>query len=87
MRLIDADLLLFNLAGTMEASPTGYIHGNTVADMIHDVPTAEPERKTGKWIPYLGFSCPWECSECSTFQGDVSWYCPNCGAKMEVQND
>ena len=38
-RLIDADVLAFNLDGTMAVSPTGYIHGDTVADMIGDAPT------------------------------------------------
>ena len=41
MRLIDADALLINLDGMMEVSPTGYIHGETVADMISDAPTVD----------------------------------------------
>ena len=36
MRLIDADALFVNLDGMMAVSPTGYIHGDTVADMISD---------------------------------------------------
>ena len=40
-RLIDADALLINLDGMMAISPTGYIHGETVADMIKDAPTVE----------------------------------------------
>lgn len=47
-RLIDADALFINLEGMMEVSPTGYIHGDTIADMISDAPTIEPEPK---WIP------------------------------------
>ena len=38
-RLIDGDVLSFNLDGMMAVSPTGYIHGDTVADMIGDAPT------------------------------------------------
>lgn len=41
MRLIDADALFINLDGMMAVSPTGYIHGDTVADMISDAPTVE----------------------------------------------
>lgn len=41
MRLIDADALFINLDGMMEVSPTGYIHGETVADMIRDAPTID----------------------------------------------
>ena len=48
MRLIDADALLYNLEGTMAVSPTGYIHGDTIVDMIGDAPTIEPELH---WIP------------------------------------
>lgn len=41
MRLIEADALFINLDGMMAVSPTGYIHGDTVADMISDAPTVE----------------------------------------------
>lgn len=41
MRLIDADALFINLDGMMAVSPTGYIHGDTVADMISDEPTVD----------------------------------------------
>jgi len=41
MRLIDADALFINLDGMMVVSPTGYIHGGTVADMISDAPTVD----------------------------------------------
>lgn len=41
MRLIDADALFVDLDGTLAVSPTGYIHGDTVADMIGDQPTVD----------------------------------------------
>lgn len=41
MRLIDGDALFINLDGMMAVSPTGYIHGDTVADMISDAPTID----------------------------------------------
>ena len=47
-RLIDADALIDNLNGMIAVSPTGYIHGDTVEDMISDAPTIEPEPH---WIP------------------------------------
>lgn len=46
-RLIDADALMDNLNGMMAVSPTGYIHGDTVADMISDAPTIEQPH----WTP------------------------------------
>lgn len=57
MRLIDADALFINLDGMMAVSPTGYIHGDTVADMISDAPTVdaipvswiESQVDKGKW--------------------------------------
>lgn len=41
MRLVDADALFTDLDGMMAVSPTGYIHGDTVADMIGDQPTVD----------------------------------------------
>ncbi len=57
---------------------------------IHLLPSVEPERKTGKWlhadldIPGVGY---YKCSVCGDDIYDVTNYCPNCGAKMEVSND
>lgn len=96
-RYIDADALFINLDGMMAVSPTGYIHGDTVADMISDAPTVDavPVRHA-KWI--YGEDCVamcdgYRCSNCGFF---VPWdyqhkfisyieeynYCPNCGARM-----
>ena len=49
------------------------------------LPSAEPERKKGKWIDNRDVS--WMCSECGKWldvlQGDIDMnYCPNCGADM-----
>ena len=51
---------------------------------ILNLPSAQPERKTGRWI-YDG-DC-YVCSECQSAYGwwadsQVSNYCPNCGADM-----
>ena len=57
------------------------------------LPSAEPERKVGKW--YLLDECAnegWYCDQChkKVFKVDFSntmrkyKFCPNCGAKMEV---
>lgn len=65
MRLIDADALFINLDGMMEVSPTGYIHGDTVADMISDAPTVDA-------VPVI------RCKDCkySTDEyGDGDCYC------------
>lgn len=95
MRPIDAGALFINLDGMMAVSPTGYIHGDTVADMISDAPTVKAEPEHGHWI----ISGEWcTCSECkqslhyvrgkgkSNLINALSmavYYCPNCGAKMD----
>ena len=62
--------------------------------LINDLPSAEPERKTGKW-DFMGWQM-FQCSECKhTFTQDFleGWreytyepffppFCPNCGADM-----
>ena len=55
---------------------------------IEDLPSVESEQKTGKWI-YLGhgYKCPWSCSECDSCSAEKTDYCPDCGAKMEVDNN
>ena len=68
--------------------------GESIIEAIKRVPSAEPERKTGKWEyvqydgnPKIG---NWHCSNCRLivnlgFEGAPYYhYCPGCGAKMEV---
>ena len=63
---------------------------------IAHLPSAEPERKTGKWeyIQYDGNPKigNWHCSNCRLivnlgFEGAPYYdYCPGCGARMGVDN-
>jgi hypothetical protein len=66
--------------------------GRNYGRIMHDIlelPSVEPERKTGKWVHMVGW---WECDQCHaeytdmpTCMGKVIYeYCPMCGAKMEV---
>lgn len=58
---------------------------------------AQPERKTGKWIRLDEYEDDyWECSECkdqfvlevgTTPKDARMFYCPVCGAKMEVEHE
>ena len=63
-----------------------------------ELPSAQPERKTGKWIGHSlqnGLYSLDEdtCSVCGHSFYQISetgclWnYCPHCGAKMEVENE
>ena len=66
--------------------------GRTVADSIEDIinalPSAQPERKTGRWLIREGISDA-QCSECKMYFRDVydmdnsDAFCRHCGAKME----
>lgn len=54
---------------------------------LDEIPSAEPERKTGEWIdgmPYV--NSHWKvCSECHVSAPDSCGgykFCPNCGAEM-----
>ncbi len=70
---------------------------NRIETWIMEIPSAQLERKPGRWIE--DDIDKWKCSECG--KGDMyaySWavkgglelqdfFCPNCGAKMEVEHD
>ena len=81
---------------------TKYCTEHDLRDLLADLevlPTAEQAQKTGKWItksdtnPY--YTTWWyECSECGQKplrdgygQEVLSDYCPNCGARMEREEE
>lgn len=45
-------------------------------DAVEQLPSAQPERKTGKWIVY------YECPKCGEITKDFTEYCPFCNADM-----
>ena len=54
-------------------------------------PSAQPERKKGKWIFKEDFRIvdgyDWKCDQCGSWQRYTSNYCPKCGARMEGCDD
>lgn len=69
--------------------------GRTVADSFEDIinslPSAQPERKRGKWekgVGENGVTTSLFCSECN--YENTRWYdwnyCPNCGADMRGED-
>ena len=59
-----------------------------ILNEIDNLPSVEPERKTGHWIDTDNYYQRWKCSECGCHTRDAKPnYCPNCGAKMEMKND
>ena len=72
-------------------SVTGDKNVAKVWDQIKDLPSAQPERKKGKWINRsLNILYPeWErytCSVCGEHSNRYD-YCPNCGADMRGEED
>lgn len=59
------------------------------------LPSAQPERKKGKWIPVTNGRGGFECDRCHcyapSYQDGVEWlsaFCPNCGCDMRgMEND
>ena len=74
----------------------GYMHGVGVrlklaVQKLEQLPSAEPERKTGRWIHHPEWvadgECAYECSQCG-MGSDVDYnFCMRCGSKMEVEHD
>ena len=69
-----------------------------ISDM-KELPSAQPEQKTGHWVPlderFASWSSYYKCSECgfcinlrtaTDFGGQSVECCPHCMAKMEVKN-
>lgn len=64
-----SDLLMVKFQG--QRLPTW----NDVYQAMNDIPSAEPERKKGKWIEVHGYVTP---------GGDPVWKCSECGKGMHV---
>ena len=64
---------------------------NCAEEMIGHLPSAQPERKKGKWIgkPLAGY-CTVRCSVCNDafIENSGKWnFCPNCGARMRGEDE
>ena len=56
---------------------------NQCIGVIHDLSSAQPERKTGHWITYHYISENWsecECDQCHKYAKVAYNFCPNCGS-------
>ena len=89
MRLIDADAIVFTHA-IARSIDDGHNWNElcVTKDEIDDMPSAEPERKKGKWIEDETGYGYWTCSVCG-FVTEASaakilyHYCPSCGAYLK----
>ena len=81
---------------TFDAIDTNYLCGlRTAMSILKEMPSAQPERKMGRWInaypdiepnPMFMYGI---CSVCG-FEQAISNklnFCPNCGARMEGESD
>ena len=56
--------------------------------IIEKLPSAQPQRKMGKWMSVSDEMQTWyHCSECHYQQYDKTNFCPSCGADMDGEND
>ena len=80
----------------IDAAENAFVRGLLASPDIRKLPSAQPERKKGKWIPQdhnksngmvstLVFYYP-KCSECG-HSGNYTNFCPRCGADMRGDDD
>lgn len=56
---------------------------NEIIDIINALPSAQPERKNGKWIETeQDEPCFYRCSECGRLSDNDDNFCGGCGSKM-----
>ena len=62
-----------------------------VEKWLNELPPVQSELKIGRWEHDCGhFANRWICSQCGYklyFEKSEAKYCPNCGAKMESDNE
>ena len=58
--------------------------GKQVIDILKDLPSAQPERLTGKWIEYISEhgKCPFCGNQVDLLGGKANNFCGECGADM-----
>lgn len=70
----------------------GYF-GTIPSEVTGELPSAQPERKTGHWIKTARWGRVYYCDQCRNYldfdgvnvgRGSTN-FCPNCGAKMDEE--
>ena len=85
--LIDRQKAVDAVLGLSEKMKNEMLFIDAIVDEIENLPSAEPERKPGKWKPDESGNVYWICSVCGfaseAFGADILYhFCPNCGADM-----
>ena len=61
------------------------LNGLEIREVLDNLPSVQPEQKTGRWIDAREQCGEFMCSNCQFLCCTNQYnYCPNCGAKMEV---
>ena len=67
------------------------VQHNALREALNKIPSAEPERKTGKWIhDGSNWENRWLCSACGYkwfIRKGEAHYCPHCGADMRGDHE
>ena len=95
MRLINADKLLMHLAdyALSMSGKSEYCTIQSCVKAVEEQPTIDPV-KHGRWRYNVVYN--WgrieptsivQCSVCGWNEKNASYYCPNCGAKMDGEAD
>lgn len=86
MRLVDADALIAWTDNYYDSEKFTIAH---FVNMIKDMPTIEPERKTGKWVLVTdGNGQHFICDHCGEWRYHQNQkFCGECGAKIEEPED
>ena len=76
---------VLDLAEWFDINQQHFIVANLI-DEVENMPSVTPQQRTGRWIERFDETGKWyECDQCHTDWGGSVNYCPNCGAKMEVE--
>jgi len=87
IRREDAIEAIYKLPVKVDYLGYTWMIANDVLNQIDDIPSAEPERRKGKWQCRKGSDC-WECSQCHAVleNDDLGmhnfYFCYHCGANM-----
>ena len=79
-----------------ELTPDGWIDANYVIEFLENLPSAQPERKTGRWVEIASDDHTYKCSVCGRLLVNITDgknnvaknypYC-HCGAYMGGEQD
>lgn len=80
---------VFKATGDFEKVETQVMTCNRHIEILKDLPSAQPERKTGKWI----YNSPvtMKCDQCGFVIKDWDWhrfkFCPNCDCDIRGEQE